>query len=37
MMLPSVGDELVGDVLAAMPAGAHQDEATQVSYPIAIS
>jgi hypothetical protein len=37
VMLPSVGDELVGDVLAAMPAGAHRDAATQVACPIAIS
>ena len=37
MMLSSVGDELVGEVLAAMPAGAHRDAATQVACPIAIS
>jgi hypothetical protein len=37
VMLPSVDDELVGDVLAAMPAGAHRDAATQVARSIAIS
>jgi hypothetical protein len=37
VMHPSIGDELVGDVLAAMPAGAHRDAATQVACPIAIS
>jgi hypothetical protein len=36
IMLPSVGD-LVGDVLAAMLAGAHRDAAAQVACPVAIS
>jgi hypothetical protein len=37
VMHPSIGDELVGDVLAAMPVGARRHAATQVACPIAIS